>query len=175
MTRYALLKARQFSGNLQAWHAHVAESGETVLKAFDFTADFHSRDLNGVHSKGKIINLGVFGEGFHRLESMDIDSFSVTFAQDLKGNVEHFETKAWRSGIYDQARREGNNFMSSRAGLDRTERGQATSAQLDRPCWQVPQNLLQAVIDRLNVAEDEEVVFEECIIRKRKKAKEGSE
>lgn len=169
MTRYALHRAREFSVDLDAWHAFVAKRGETVLQAFDYTADFHSRDLIASHSRKQLVDLGVFGQGYFRLDGADIDDLSVSFAHDLEWNMDYFKNNPWRSGMYEEAR-DNEGLVSSSL-----QRGSEVpvAAHLDRPFWEYPIDFMSDIVDQLKVAEDEEVVFEERVVSKRKKT-EGS-
>jgi hypothetical protein len=45
----------------------------------------------------------------------------------------------------------------------------------DRPIWQIPPEFVRDFVARLNVGEDEELVYEERTVSKRKKTKDGSE
>lgn len=175
MTRCALLKAREFGKDIHAWHDFVSKNPDPLFQAFDYTADFNSRDLDQSHSEKTLIDLGVFGQGYPCIDGVDIDSFSVIFSDHLEGNVTYFKSNPWKIGMYDEIRsRDGRVFAQAGKVASDEESGLA-KVLFDRPIWQIPPEFVRDFVARLNVGEDEELVYEERTVSKRKKTKDGSE
>lgn len=110
-TRQALNYARTTTpSQLSEWHTSVAAGDDVALCAFDYTADFHSRDMDTKprdhQGEDDIIDLGPFGKGYWTFDGESMDDFSVTFAQDMQANMEYFAKVPWTKGLYDVARRE---------------------------------------------------------------------
>jgi hypothetical protein len=164
--RLALAKSRT-SGDKASWHAFVAATENATYKAFDYTADFHSRDLDGKEDNAWI-DLGVMGRGYWRLRGA-LDEFSCTFASDLGHNVSYFEDRhEWRPNMYAGFQQEGG-MIHSKLGDDSEER--VASVLLDRDPWELPDSVLKKVVGMLRLKEDEEVVYESRKIRRVKKVK----
>lgn len=179
-TRKALLQARQFSTNeVNAWRAFVASSGNPLYQAFDFTADFHSRDLTTSAPQSEVaqnsfIDLSPFQKGYPAGPHVNIDDFSMIFCEDLERNVQYFEEGGeWKPDLYGE-QREAKGSVSSRL-KDEGRIGEAAKAVLDRPVHELSEDMLQKVIDMMMLEDDEEVYFEERAICKRKKAKQQKE
>lgn len=177
LTRSALLQSRQFSiEEMNAWHAFVASSGNPLYQAFDFTANFHSRDLTNSSKEAETkpesyIDLSPFNKGYPAVPHVDIDHFSMIFCKDLEHNVQYFEEgEEWRPDLYGE-QREAKGSVSSRL-KDEGRIGETAKAVLDRPVHELSEDMLQKVIDMMMLEDDEEVYFEERAICKRKKEKQ---
>jgi len=181
-SRTALAKAREFTNEKEAgdgkatWRAFVAASSDPLYQAFDYTADFHSRDLDVLpdqDDRKAWVDLSPFGQGYHRFDK-DCDVFGVHFAGTMEHNIEYFRTHEWKPGMYDQFRAEGKKIIEDRLGDDVEERP-ITSVKVNVPVWQLPEGVKKQCLKVLEVGEDEELVFGEYEIGKRKKAKDNEQ
>lgn len=165
-TRLALAKSRT-SGDKASWHAFVAATGNATYEAFDYTADFHSRDLDGKDNNAWI-DLGVMGRGYWRLPG-GLDRFSCNLASDLDHNISYFEDcYDWRPNLYVELQEKGGVVSSQLGGGSREE---AASVELSCDVWELSDSALKQVVGMLRLKEDEEVVYEGKRIRKVKKVK----
>lgn len=90
------------------WKSFVAEHGQCrpELMAFDYTAEFHSRDIfDGDSDKESFVNMGFYGQGCYDCGSLR--DLSMRFAQDMMWNRELFarEPQRWRPDLYQWARK----------------------------------------------------------------------
>ncbi|KAF2872262.1 hypothetical protein BDV95DRAFT_593670 [Massariosphaeria phaeospora] len=191
-TRLALAKARAVAGTgddggRASWHAFVAarkhelDPDHAVYKAFDWTADFHSRDLDGAaHDASERIDLGVMGNGYWRMQPRSLDDFSVDFAADVDHNAQFFRNAdgahEWQPDMYARFRKEGKSFIDVRL-RDRDEeekqgreRERPASVVLNCEVCELPDDVRERVVAMLRVGEGEEVVVEGKVMRRVKKA-----
>lgn len=97
------------------WKAFVAEQGQSrpELMAFDYTAEFHSRDVcDPENYEGAFINMGLFGQGNYVCGTLS--DLSMHFAQDLMWNRELFarEPQRWRPDLYQWIRGRSGHVTS---------------------------------------------------------------
>jgi hypothetical protein len=181
-SRNALAKAREFTnrneldGGKATWRAFVASSHEPLYQSFDYTADFHSRDLDVPtdQSDGKAwLDLSPFGKGYHRIDK-DCDEFSAQFADALEHNIQYFQNHEWKPGMYDQFWAERKNIITDKLGED-VDKESMTAMKFNIPVWQLNEEWRERCLELLNVGEDEELVFSGYEVKKRKKTHEGDE
>jgi hypothetical protein len=181
-SRIALAKAREFTNNNEAdggkatFRAFVAASTEPLYQAFDYTADFHSRDLDvpsDQSDRKAWLDLSPFGKGYHRIDK-DCDEFSVQFADSLEHNTEYFQNHEWQPGMYDQFRAERKSIITDKLGGN-VDMESATTLKFNLPVWQMPEEVRERCLQMLKVGDDEELVFEGYEVRKRKKTQDGHE
>ena len=111
-SRRALEWSMLYKHNPAAWKAFVGALGNegAEYKAFDFTAEFHSRDFCS-YTEGDFVDLGPVGSGSY----CGLASLSMQFACDMEGNTEYFlrHPNAWKPDLYRQ-------IMDSKRGVGST-------------------------------------------------------
>ena len=177
LTREALLKAREFSadkggGEDEEWFTFLASSNDPALKAFDYTADFHSRDLSMSpkwEGNNAWIDLGPRGQGYAGIMDVDIDHFGILFALDLAKNVEYFKMNEWRPHLYNEFESAGGGVSSN---LDQVGKHNIIRPGTVEAVWGVSEEDRDELLTTLEVADDEELCFVEGGARKKKKVQE---
>ena len=94
-----------YKGDIAKWKAFVADQwpSRPELMAFDYTSEFHSRDLYDPKLYGgPFISLGLFGQSDYYGGS--ICDLSMDFSEDFISNREYFARKPevpWGPDLYD--------------------------------------------------------------------------
>lgn len=205
-TILALRKARSFASKA-SWHAFVSaldsinNIDDAVYKAYDYTADFHSGDLQGKPGDNRTwthIDLGVFGKGYWRVGRLDefgiwrmgeLDEFSTIFAEDIDDNISYFRQlplNEWRPEMRAALLKKHDGYISSNlndmkegaeSGMDATEGAgsgmDATSIIASCDIWELDGGMIEKLVEMLEVGEDEEIMYARNAIRKLKSRKKG--
>lgn len=115
--RELLLESMQYSNDHERWKLMVGKiEEEPEYKAFDYTAEFHSRDVSDPDcdctSLGPLLDLGLWGVGKYRCGSTS--GLSMRFAQDFISNTQFFGRNpwAWRPDLYKKMREKYGSVSS---------------------------------------------------------------
>lgn len=89
------------------------------LKAFDYTAEFHSRDICDPDDgyTGPFVDLGLYGAGNYVCGSLS--ELSMSFASDFLANAAFFSRhpQLWKPDLYERMR-ENHGVVSSNLRLE---------------------------------------------------------